>query len=312
MKIREGIYVLIIYWVLCLFVVLGFLTTMSPGYSQPSSPTFFTDDTGRVVAMDKIPERIVSFGPSITEILFALGLGERVVGIDDYSDYPQEARSIPSIGSAYSPSIEKLVELQPDLVLTLEHKQLNSELEALGMKYLIIDPNDIDGIFRDIELVGAVTGTEDEAEKLIDSMQDTVERILDRMEDALPVKVLFIIDATDLTLPWTAGPGSFIDVLITMAGGENIAAEAPSAWAQLSLEQIVSSDPDVIIIQTMTGGVPTVTVETLAEHPIWGKMRAVIQGNVCLIDGDLVSRPGPRIVQGLEALARILHPEVFK
>jgi len=295
-----------------LVVLLSLLASATFGCQAQFQPGTYTDDTGRGVAIDEIPQKIVSFGPSITEILFALGLGERVVGVSDFSDYPEEAKSKPSVGSAYSPSIEKLVELEPDLVFTVEHEQLNSELEALGIKFLILDPDDIDGIFSNIELVGAVTGTEDEATELIGSMEDTIDYVLAQVEGAPAVSVFFIVDGTDLTLPWTSGPGSFIDALITMAGGENIAAEAPGDWVQFSIEEIVGADPDVIIIQTMTGGIPTVSIEALEEHPIWGEMTAVIQGNVFLIDGDLVSRPGPRIVQGLEELARIIHPELFE
>jgi iron complex transport system substrate-binding protein len=143
-------------------------------------------------------------------------------------------------------------------------------------------------------------------------MEETIADVTALVAGAPEVSVFFIVDATDLTLPWTAGPGSFIDTLITMAGGENIAAEAPGDWVQLSIEQVVGSDPDLIIIQTMTGGVPTVSIETLEEHPIWGEMRAVREGSVFLINGDLVSRSGPRIVQGLEEIAEIIHPELFE
>lgn len=295
-----------------LSVILSLLIAISVGCGEPSPPPTIVDDMGREVIVDEIPQRIVSFGPSITEILFALGLGEKVVGVSDFSDYPEEAQSKPSVGSAYAPSIESLVALEPDLVFTLEHRELNSQLEALGITFIIIDPKDIDGILKDIELVGMVTGTEDEAEELVESMEDTIDNVLTLAEGAPKVSVFFIIDATDLTLPWTAGPGSFIDALITMAGGENIATEAPGDWVQLSIEDVVGSDPDLIIIQTMTGGVPTVSIETLEEHPIWGEMRAVSQGNVFLIDGDLVSRSGPRIVQGLEEIAEIIHPELFE
>ncbi len=295
-----------------LFIILSLLIAMSVGCNQSSPPPTIVDDMGREVVIDEVPQRIVSFGPSITEILFALGLEEKVVGVSDYSDYPEAAKLKPSVGSAYAPSIESLVALEPDLVFTLEHQELNSQLEALGMTFIIIEPRDIDGILRDIELIGMVTGTEDEAAELVESMEDTIDRVLTLVEGAAEVSVFFIVDATDLTLPWTAGPGSFIDALITMVGGENVAAEAPGDWVQLSIEQVVGSDPDLIIIQTMTGGVPTVSIETLEEHLIWGEMRAVIEGNIFLINGDLVSRPGPRIVQGLEEIARIVHPELFE
>lgn len=293
-------------------VILSLSLTIVVGCNEPSSPPTVVDDMGREVVIDEIPQRIVSFGPSITEILFALGLGEKVVGVSDFSDYPEEAKSKPLVGNAFAPSIETLVALEPDLVFTLEHQELNSQLEALGMTYIIIDPKDIDGILKDIELIGVVTGTEDEATELVESMEDTIDRVLTLVGSASEVSVFFIVDATDLTRPWTAGPGSFIDALITMAGGENIAAEAEGEWVELSLEYIVAADPDLIIIQTMTGGVPTVSIETLEEHPIWGEMRAVREGNIFLINGDLVSRSGPRIVQGLEEMAEIIHPELFE
>jgi iron complex transport system substrate-binding protein len=285
---------------------------MLAGCQSQFQPGTYTDDTGRAVVIDQIPQRIVSFGPSITEILFALGLEEKVVGVGDYSDYPEAAKLKPKVGDAFNPSLERIVELEPDLVLTLKQEQLNTELDALGIKFMVLDPEDIDGILGDIELVGKITGTEKRAEELIKDMQDSISQVIALMEDAPKVRVFFIVDATDLTLPWTAGTGSFIDALITMAGGENVAAKAPGAWVQFSLEQIVSSDPEVIIIQTMTGGIPTVSKEELEEHPVWGEMTAVKQDKIYLINGDLVSRPGPRIVQGLEVMAEIIHPELFE
>jgi len=267
---------------------------------------------GRAVAIEQVPQRIVSFGPSITEILFALDLEEKVVGVSSYSDYPEAATLKPKIGDAFSPSLEKIVELEPDLVLTVKQEQLNSELDALDIKFMVLDPEDIDGIFEDIELVGEITGVGKEAEELVKDMQDDISQVIASAEDAPEVSVFFIVDATDLTLPWTASTGSFIDALITMAAGENIAGGTSGGWVQFSLEQIVSSDPEVIIIQTMTGGVPTISKEELEGHPVWGEMTAVKQGKICFIDGDLVSRPGPRIVQGLEEMAKIIHPELFE
>jgi iron complex transport system substrate-binding protein len=292
-------------------VLLSLLVGMSFGCKAEFEPGTYTDDMGRGVVIDEVPQRIVCFGPSITEITFALGLGERVVGVDDFSDYPEEAQALPKVGSSFAPSLESLVALAPDLVLTLEHEQFNSELEAMSIKYLILDPKDIDNILTNIELVGAVTDSADEAAALVESMEEVIADVEERVVGAPPVSVFFIVDATDPTLPWTAGPGSFIDTLISLAGGENVAGDAPYQWPQFSIEEVVSADPDVIIVQTMLGGIPTISIEDLEAHPIWGEMSAVSQGNVYLVDGDLVSRSGPRIVDGLEALARALHPEVF-
>ena len=293
-------------------ILLSLLASMIVGCQSQFQPGTYTDDMGRAVVIDQIPERLLSFGPSITEILFALGLEEKVVGVGDYSDYPEAAKLKPKIGNAFSPSLERIVELEPDLVLTVKQEQLNSELDALGIKFMVLDPEDIDGILADIELVGEITGTGKRAEELVKDMRESISQVTTLMENASEVEVFFIVDATDLALPWTAGTGSFIDALITMAGGENIAGETPGAWVQFSLEQIVSSDPEVIIIQTMAGGVPTVSEDELKEHPVWGEITAVKQGKIRFIDGDLVSRPGPRIVQGLEEMARIIHPELFE
>ena len=293
-------------------VLLSLFVSMVAGCQAPFQPGTFTDDMGRAVVIDQMPQRLVSFGPSITEILFALGLEERVVGVSDYCDYPEAAKLKPKVGDAFNPSLEKITELEPDLVLTVKQEQLNSELENLGVTFIVLDPKDIDGILGDIELVGEITGTEKEAKKLIKDMQDSISQVVTLMEGVPKVSVFFIVDATDTTLPWTAGTGSFIDALITMAGGENIAGGTQGAWVQFSLEQIVSSDPEVIIVQTMTEDVPTISKEELEAHPVWGAMPAVKQGKIRFINGDLVSRPGPRIVQGLEEMARIIHPELFE
>jgi iron complex transport system substrate-binding protein len=292
-------------------VLLSLVIGTAVGCSQGFEPGTYTDDMGRGVTIEEVPQRIVCFGPSITEIAFALGVGERVVGVDDFSDYPAEAQDLPKVGSAFAPSIESLVALEPDLVLTLEHEEFNSELEALGITYLIFDPKDIDNILTNIELVGAVTDSIDEAAALVESLEERIADVQDRVAGGDLLSVFYIVDATDPTLPWTAGPGSFIDALITMAGGENVAHDAPYAWPQFSIEEVVSADPDVIIVQTMLGGIPTITIEDLQAHPIWGEMSAVKQGRVYLVDGDLVSRSGPRIVDGLEALAEAIHPELF-
>ena len=147
--------------------LLSLLGGVAAGCQPQFQPGDFTDDIGRVVAIDEIPQRIISFGPNITEVLFALGLGERVVGVSDYSDYPEEAETKPKIGNAFSPSLERIVELEPDLVLTVEHEQLNMEQENLGITFMVLDPKDIDDILTNIELLGKLTGTETTADALI-------------------------------------------------------------------------------------------------------------------------------------------------
>jgi iron complex transport system substrate-binding protein len=296
-----------------LFVLLSLLASMTIGCQAQFQPGTYIDDMGREVAINEVPQRIVSHVPSITEMLFALGLGERVVGVSDYCDYPEEAKSKTSVGNYFNPSLENIVALEPDLVLTDGHSEGIIQLDELEppINYMVIDPSDIDGVFKDLELLGKVTGTEEEAEELIKDMQDTIDYVLSLVEGAPRPKVLFIIDATDLTFPWTAGYGSFVDAFITMAGGENIAAQAEGAWIQLSIEEIVNADPEIIILPAKHGTAFT-SPETLMGHPVWSEITAVKKGKIFIIDDDLVSRSGPRIVQGLEELARIIHPELFE
>jgi iron complex transport system substrate-binding protein len=291
-------------------ILLSILVAVFTGCQPEFSPGTYTDDMGREVSIDKVPQRIVSHVPSITETLFVLGLGDRVVGVSDYCDYPEEAKLKPSIGNYFNPSLEPIVALEPDLVLTDGHSESIKGLEPLGITFFIIDPKDIDGILEDIELLGRITGVQKKAGSLVSEMSSRFAQIASQVEGAPRVRVFYIIDATDLNNPWTAGPGSFVDALITMAGGENIAAEAQGAWVQFSIEQLVSSDPDVIILPSKHGTAFT-PPEVLREHPIWREITAVKQGRIFTIDDDLVSRYGPRIVQGLEEIAKIIHPELF-
>ena len=293
-------------------ILLALLVSMVVGCKPQFQPGTFTDDLGRVVTIDKLPQRIVSHVPSITETLFALGLGEKVVGVSDYCDYPDEAKLKLSVGNYYNPSIEKIVELEPDLVLTDGYSEgLIEELEGIGITSFVIDPKDIAHILRDIESVGEITGTEGRAKELLEDMQKRISRVLNRVKDAHRVKVFYMFDATDLNNPWTAGPGSIIDSIISMAGAENIAAKAQGPWVQFSLEEVVNSDPEVIIIDAHHG-TAVVTRAKLEEHPVWGRISAVKEGRVFDVDGDLVNRNGYRIVQGLEEMARIIHPELFE
>jgi len=291
-------------------ILLSLLVNIIGGCHSQFQPGTFVDDMGREVTINEIPQKIVSHVPSITETLFALGLGERVVGVSDYCDYPQAAKLKRSVGNYFNPSIENIVALDPDLVLTDGHSESIKQLDSLGITYIVIDPKDIDGIFKDIELVGKITGVENEAGRLIEDMEADISRVVSRVKGAPPVRVIYIIDATDLTLPWTAGPGSFVDALITMAGGENIV-QAEGAWVQFNIEAVVDSDPEIIILPAKHGTAFT-SPEVLEEHPAWQGTTAVKEGRIFPIDDDLVSRSGPRIVQGLEEMARIIHPELFE
>ena len=296
---------------LAIFVALSLLVAMGAGCQPQFQPGAYVDDFGREVSIDKVPQRIVSHVPSITEILFALGLEEKVVGVDDYSDYPEKAKLKPSVGNYFNPSIENIVALEPDLVLTDGHSESIKQLDELGINYIVLQPKDIDGILKNIELVGRVTATERRAGEVVKGMKNRMSQVTNKVKGAPRVRVFYTFATTDLNNPWTAGPGTFIDSLITMAGGENVAARLQVPYAQFSIEEVVASDPDIIILDASMGSAVT-PLEELRQHPIWREMTAVKQSRVYAIDANLVNRSGPRIVQGLEEVVKIIHPELFK
>jgi iron complex transport system substrate-binding protein len=276
-------------------------------------PVSVVDDAGRTVEIVETPQRLISLAPSNTEILFALGLGEKVAGVTDFCDYPEEAQAIEKVGGI-EPNLEKLVDLNPDLVLAIggspAQVEKATEMEKLGLTVLVLEPGDIEGIMANIELVGKATGAEKEASQLVAQMRERFDGITTKAKGAgSSPKVFFELDATDPSKPYTPGPGSFIDALISLAGGSNIGASAKMQWAQLSTEEIIAQDPEVIILGDVNYGV---TVEMVKERPGWSVITAVKNGAIYPIDDILVSRPGPRIIDGLEALARIIHPELFE
>jgi len=299
--------------VFSVLIILSLLVSVTVGCSQqPSLPGTFTDDMGREVRIEKAPQRIVSHVPAITEILFALGLAERVAGVSDYCNYPPQAELKPKVGGFFNPSVEMIVALNPDLVLTNgDVKYLVTQLDELGITFIILYPEDIDGILENIELVGRVTATETRAREVIEDMQARISQVTTKVKGAPRVRVFYTFATTDLNNPWTAGPGSFVDSLITLAGGENIGAKAPAAWVQFNIEEVVSSDPEIIIVDASHGTAVT-PIEELKQHPVWRQITAIKQNRVYPIDGDLVNRPGPRIVQALEEIASFLHPELFE
>ena len=280
-------------------------------------PITITDDLDRTVTVSKIPQRIVSLSPSNTEILFALDLGDKVVGVTDFCDYPEallakiDAGKIKRVGAPWpSFSLETIVSLDPDLVFAVGETVPDyvNDLEGLGIPVVILQPHDVDDILQDIELVGEITGKENEAAELIDDMEAHMVSTCTITSSANTTPTVFYeLDAFNPALPWTAGSGTFVDILITLAAGENIAS-AVEGWTTFSLEDLISSDPDMIIL----GDYPWVSPEDVMAREGWGTLRAIQNGSIYPINVDLVSRAGPRIFDGLEELAKIIHPELFE
>lgn len=274
-----------------------------------------TDGLGRVVMLAAPAQRIISLAPSNTEILFALGAAGQVIARDSFSDFPPEVATVPDIGSTWETlNLEQLVALQPDLVLAagIQSPEQVKAMEDAGLKvFLVPNPVVLEDLYANLEAVGRLIGREAEATALIESLKSRVAAVDAKIATTNQKPTVFYeLDASqDPAKPWTAGPGSFHDALIARAGGMNIAAKLDSAWAQMSLEQIVAADPDIILLGDAKWGT---TPESVAQRPGWGSLRAVKEGRVIPFDDDTISRPGPRLVDALENLARILHPEIFK
>jgi iron complex transport system substrate-binding protein len=276
-------------------------------------PMVLIDGLGTEITLEEPAQRIVSLAASNTEILFALGAQGQIVGREDTADYPPEAIEITSIGSLFGDiNTEAIVALEPDLALaagTISPEQVQA-IEDVGIPvFYLSNPMSFEELFEDIRTVGILAGRQEEAAALVDELSTRVEAVMDKLTGVDPVKVFYEIDGTDPSSPWTTGEGTFQDVLIGIAGGENIAADIVG-WGQMNLEELVARDPAVIIFGEGPW-VPT-TPESLSERTGWGEITAVVNGDVYGIDTNWVDRPGPRLVDAFETFARLLHPELFK
>ncbi len=272
-----------------------------------------TDGLGREVKLDGPAQHIVSLAPSNTEILFAIGAGSQVVGRDQLSDFPEAAKSVKDIGSTFDTlNTELIVSLKPDLVIAAEINPAAQvkQLEGLGLKvYYLKNPTTLEEMYHNVEIVAQMTGHETEAATLIDSLKARVAAVDAKIAPiSSRPSVFYELDATDPAKPYTAGKGTFITQLIERAGGHNVAADI-DGYPQLSLEQVVADDPAFIILGDAAYGV---TPETIAARPGWDKLSAVKNKKIFPFDDNLVSRPGPRLVDALEQLAKLLRPELFQ
>jgi iron complex transport system substrate-binding protein len=301
---------------LILTLLIAFVTACAPqaAPATDSVPTnlTFTDGLGREITFETTPQRIVSLAPSNTEILFAVGAGPQVVGRDEFSDYPPEATSIEIIGGSFGEyNSEAIVALEPDLVLAAEINppELVKQLEDLGLTvYYLSNPTTLEEMYTNLETVANLTGHD--ATELVDSLKARVTAVDEKiMPLSSRIPVFYEIDATDPTKPWTYGPGTFGDLLIDRAGGYNVGNIASDPYPQISIEQVVAANPAVIILGDSMWGV---TAESVKERPGWETIPAVQSDQIYPFDDNLVSRPGPRLVDGLEQLAKLLRPGLFE
>lgn len=266
-------------------------------------PVTVTDDAGRSVTIEAKPERIVSLAPANTEIVAALGAIDRLVGVTTFCDYPPEVAEIDKVGDFVGPNLEAITALDPDLVLvtTGVQAEVMAQLEALGAAVVAIDPQTIDALYTSIGTVGTAIGEPAAADELVSSMRIQIDAIGEEVESA-PVRCFLEIAQDPL---FTVGSGTLLNDVIQHAGGENVVTE--EGYVAYSVEQLVAADPDVYLATKGSMSAPS----DIVGRPGYENLSSVAGGRVYMLDDNLVSRPGPRIVEGIRQVAEALHPDVF-
>lgn len=284
----------------------GILTGM-PFMTNVASRTF-VDDTGRKMYLARTPQRVVSLAPSITEIVFAIGAGETVVGVTEFCDYPPEARSRAHVGDS-RPNLEAILALEPDLVLAMDvvRDDVLETLQQLKIPLFLMEAKSFEHVYSHIQTLGRILRHVKEADALVHTMRRDIQAIDDKTKSLPKPRVLYVVYHEPFL---TVGPGSFIHHLLELAGGDNIAKDAGNAYPRLSMEVVLQKDPEILLFPSMGGrGSPETDLEQWMR---WTAMTAVKTRRLHFVPWTLVSRPGPRIGQGLEALARVIHPEIFQ
>jgi iron complex transport system substrate-binding protein len=274
----------------------------------PAFPFRLVGADGTAVTLTRAPERIVSLSPGMTETLFAIGAGGRVVGVDRFSDYPEAARALPRIEYT-RPSVEAVVGLRPDLVLLAgRQKDAVAAMQAAGLPVVLLEePATVQGVLERVRLIGRVTGQAAEAESLAAAMEARIRAVTEKLTGVERGPRVYHEISTQLH---TVTPASFVGDLYTLLKARNIAEGAAGAFPQLSQEVIVQRDPEVIVLADGPG----LTLDEVRARPGWGGISAMRTGRVHLLTEDqtsIVSRPGPRVVDALEFLAKLLYPERF-
>jgi iron complex transport system substrate-binding protein len=291
----------------CFLVALLSIAIVLTACSPPEqAPTQYIDDLGRLVAINGTPQRIVSMAPSNTEILFALGLGDKVVGVTDWCDYPPEALDKEKIGAYDTPDIEKIRALNPDLILVAYGTSIDviNTLEGLGLTVFGVKSIDLDDVLNDIRTVGNITGKKAEADTLTSEMAVDIQAVTDQTEELEQrPRVFYIVWGGEGSALWTAGSGTFIHELIEKGGGVNICQNI-TGYMAISIEEVVARNPEVIITSELSYDWAMNATELASTN-------STQTGRIYTCDDNLVQRPGPRLVKGLEWFAYFIHPEIF-
>lgn len=267
------------------------------------------DLVGRVVEVPDNPQRIVSLAPSITEIIFSLGQQEKLKGVTLYSDYPPAAQEIPKVGSYVHLDVERIVALKPDICFAIKDGNpihIIEKIVALNIPVFVIDPRNMEQIILTTERIGEVLGARDKASELATDMRCRLEKVKATIAKASSrPAVFFQVDASPVV---SAGEGTFTNELITLAGGRNLAAET-TGYPKYNWEDILALQPEVVIVASMAGGFTSEKLKN--EWQQWPQLPAVRTGRLHVVEAGMFDRPTPRLFQGLEVVAKIIHPELY-
>lgn len=271
----------------------------------------FTDELGRKVTLEKAPERIISLAPNITEILFSLGLGNRIVGVTNFCNFPAEAKSKEKVGMLLNPNLEKIISLKPDLIIWNtegENKQIFMRLSELGLKIYIISPRTVEALFNSIINIGNICNRKKIAEEIVLSMKKKLSDIKEHIKGLPRNKVLFLLDFNPLI---SVSKKSFHGELIEFLNGENIENSSSDRYPKISMEEIVKKEPEVIIVSNHREDFKQLFYE-FKNNPVIKTTPAYKHNRILAIEADLIDRMSPRIVYGLDKLAKLIHPEAWR
>lgn len=284
------------------------LAMLALGPAGPAAALTVTDQTGRTVTLAAPPRRIVSLVPGVTEMLFAIGAEEKLIGVTDFCDFPAAARRKPRVGSMLAPSLETVVALQPDLVVATDSGNSDAtrvQLERLRLPVYLVSPRGVADVFRTMEQLGTLTGQGARAAEAVAGLQRRVRAVVERVAARPRPRVLYVVWPEPLIVP---GRGAAVSELIELAGGASVTADAAEGYPRWSVEAAVAGAPELIVLARHGAGTGPVSRDKWER---FAGLPAIRTGRIHNVDGDLFHRFGPRVVDALEILARLVHPEAF-